>query len=70
MESDIIVVSNETDTFDNLAYKFYNDPTLWWIIALANGQGTGRMSVKVGIQLRIPTQIDEILSEFHNLNRQ
>lgn len=70
LESDIIIIPNESDTFDNLAYKFYGDPTLWWIIALANGQGNGRMSVNIGSQLRIPVQIDAILSEFHSLNKQ
>jgi nucleoid-associated protein YgaU len=70
LDSDTIVISNETDTFDNLSYKFYGDPTLWWIIALANGQGNGRMSVTPGIQLRIPSQIDSILSQFHDLNKQ
>ena len=69
LETDTIIISNETDTFDNLAYKFYNDPTLWWIIALANGQGNGRMSVTPGLQLRIPVQIDSILSQFHDLNK-
>jgi nucleoid-associated protein YgaU len=69
LDSDNVVISNEADTFDNLAFKFYGDPTLWWIIALANGQGTGRMSVTPGIQLRVPSQIDSILSNFHDLNR-
>lgn len=26
----------ETDTLDYLALKYYNDPTLWWIIAYFN----------------------------------
>lgn len=70
LDTDIVVISNESDTLDNLAYKFYGDPTLWWIIALANGLGNGRMGVAPGLQLRIPVQVDNILSEFHNLNKQ
>ena len=68
-ESDIILISGEADYLDTLAFKFYNDPTLWWIIALANNIGKGRMSVEPGLQLRIPTNISSIITEFHNLNK-
>jgi len=68
-ESDIIVISNEGDYLDTLAYKYYGDPTLFWIIALANGIGKGRMSIQPNIQLRIPININEILVRFHNLNQ-
>ncbi len=69
-ESDVIVISNEADYLDSLAYKYYNDPTLWWVIALANNLGKGRMSVPPGIQLKIPTNINAILVQFNNLNLQ
>jgi len=68
-ESDIILISGQADYLDTLAYKFYNDPTLWWIIALANNIGKGRMSIEPGLQLRIPTNISSIITEFHNLNK-
>jgi hypothetical protein len=67
-DSDIYIVSNETDYLDTLSYKYYSDPTLWWIIALANNIGKGRMSVEGGLQLRIPTNISTILSEYDKLN--
>ena len=67
--SDIIVISNEGDYLDTLAFKYYSDPTLWWIIALANGLGKARMSVPAGLQLRIPSNVNEILVTFHNLNK-
>jgi len=69
LASDIIIISNDADYLDSLAEKFYNDTTLWWIIALANGLGTGRMSVPGGRQLRIPVNVTSILTEFHNLNK-
>jgi len=68
-ESDVIVISSEADYLDNLAYTYYGDSTLWWIIALANNLGKGRMSVPPGLQLRIPTNIGNILSQFNNSNR-
>ena len=67
-DSDAIVISNEADYLDNLAYKYYNDPTLWWVIALVNNLGKGRMSVPPGRQLRIPTNINDILVQFNTLN--
>jgi len=68
-ESDIILISGEADYLDTLAFKFYNDPTLWWVIALANNIGKGRMSIEPGLQLRVPTNISSIITEFHNLNK-
>ena len=68
-DNDTIVISNDGDFLDSLAYKYYGDPTLWWVIALANGIGKARMSVEPGLQLRIPVNINEILVRFHNLNR-
>lgn len=67
-DSDLYVVSNETDSLDTLSFKYYNDPTLWWVIALANNIGRGRMSVEAGLQLRIPVDIQRIISEFDRMN--
>lgn len=68
-DSDAVVISNEADYLDSLAYTYYGDPTLWWIIALANNIGKGKMSVPPGLQLRIPVNINDILVQFHNLNQ-
>lgn len=68
-DSDTVVISNEGDFLDSLAFKYYGDPTLWWVIALANGIGKAKMSVEPGLQLRIPSNINEILVRFHNLNQ-
>ena len=67
-ENDIIYITKETDYLDSLAYKFYKDTTLWWIIALANNLGNGRLSVEPGIQLRIPMRIESILAGFNKIN--
>jgi len=67
-DSDIYIISNETDYLDSLAYKYYKDSTLWWIIALANNIGKGRLSIDSGLQLRIPTNIGQILADFKRLN--
>ena len=68
-ETDIVVISNEGDYLDALAYTYYGDPTLWWIIALANNLGKGRLSIPPGLQLRVPVNTTQILSNFNSLNR-
>jgi hypothetical protein len=68
-ETDVIYITNETDYLDSLAYKFYKDSSLWWIIALANNLGNGRLSIESGLQIRIPVEIDRITSGYNDLNR-
>ena len=67
--TDIMVIAGEQDYLDTLAFQYYKDPTLWWIIANVNNIGKGRMSVEAGKQLRIPTDINRILTDFDNLNK-
>lgn len=66
--NDIIVISNEGDYLDSLAFKYYGDPTLWWVIALVNNLGKARMSIPPGLQIRVPTAINDILVNFNNIN--
>jgi phage tail protein X len=68
MDSDIVIISTEADYLDSMAYKYYGDPTLFWIIALANNLGKARMSVPPGLQIRVPTNVNEILVNFSSLN--
>ena len=61
------VMSKVGDRIDSLAYKFYGDVTLWWIIAKANGI-KGKTALEPGIPLRIPGNITQIIENFINLN--
>lgn len=67
-DSDIQVISNEGDYLDTLAYKYYGDPTLYWIIANANKIGKGRLSVPSGLTLRIPINVNDIVDQYNRLN--
>ena len=58
--NDIYIISDETTRLDKLASQYYNNSSLWWIIAKANGIGFG-YSVEIGIQLRIPRNIESVL---------
>jgi hypothetical protein len=53
-DTDIYIISNSTDRLDLLANTYYQDPTMWWIIAKVNNIGKGTLNVAPGIQLRIP----------------
>jgi hypothetical protein len=65
--NDIFIVASETDYLDSLAYKFYNDATLWWVIAQANNI-KATLKAPTGVQIRIPQNIDNILLKFKREN--
>jgi hypothetical protein len=69
LDDDIYIISNDSMYLDGLAYTYYKDPSLYWIIAQANGLGKGRMSVPPGLQLRIPKNPASILSQLNAVNR-
>ena len=48
------------DRFYKLAYTYYDDPQLWWIIAWYNGYPT-EANVKIGDTLDIPLNLEEII---------
>lgn len=66
---DTYIIGMESDRLDNLAWNYYKDPTLWWIIARANNIGKGDLSVPIGSQIRIPANPLEIVNEFNELNK-
>lgn len=65
--NDMYIVASETDYLDSLAYKFYKDSTLWWIIAQANGI-KATLKAPTGVQIRIPQNIDVIIANFRRSN--
>ncbi len=69
-DSDVIIITQDGMYLDQLAYTYYGDPTLYWIIALANNLGKGRLSVPSGLQIRIPSNVNDILSQLNILNTQ
>jgi len=68
--NDIYVITQQNDRYDLLANQYYNDPTLWWVISIANANTLIQNSLipPVGVQLRIPTDIQSILNNFNKLN--
>ena len=68
-ENDYYIITTAGDRYDTLANQFYNDYTLWWVIAAANNSERASLIVEAGIQLRIPGNIDTILNNFDIANR-
>ena len=59
-ETDIYVMSETGDRLDSLAYQWYGDQTLWWIIAAANNIHNAPIGLKDGTILRIPQNYIQI----------
>jgi hypothetical protein len=68
-EDDIYVISTAGDRYDTLALQFYQDSSLWWIIASANTSNRSSLVVTPGVQLRIPGDKSAILELFEQVNR-
>ena len=70
-EGDIYFITQPGDRLDLLAYEFYNDVSLWWVLATANPITTRRDSymVKAGQQFRIPANPTDIIEQYNQLNR-
>jgi len=67
-DTDKFVYPKDGDRLDTLAYRYYGDTTLWWVIAKANGI-KGKVAVSVDEILRIPGNITTILENFRKINR-
>jgi hypothetical protein len=68
-ETDVYVITTIGDRLDLIAYDYYNDAELWWIISIANNNITkGSMFPIPGTQLRIPVNVNNVLELFDNTN--
>jgi phage tail protein X len=70
-ETDIYIHARDGDRLDNLAYQYYKDVTLWWVLAQANQLGKGSMYIKPPLQIRIPhmDRVFDIVSELYEIQR-
>ena len=56
------IIFKDGDRLDLLAKKYFNDSTLWWIIAIANNLDGDSIIVTPGTTLYIPKQ--RLLNEY------
>jgi hypothetical protein len=68
-DSEFYIISTAGDRFDLLANLYYKDPSLWWVIAVANNLNDANFFVEVGTQLRIPADISDILNNLYKINK-
>lgn len=67
---DIYVITTSGDRFDLLALQYYGDPSLWWIISVANEDlPQDSLYITPGIQIRIPNNPSEVLTSYKILNQ-
>ena len=68
-ENDIYIITTVGDRLDLLAYNYYNDSTLWWVISMSNNNITkGSLFPTPGTQLRIPQNINKVLKIIEDAN--
>ena len=65
--NDKFIRTKDGDRLDTMAYRFYKDTSLWWIIAKANGI-RGKISLEIGKVIRIPSDIINTIEEFNSIN--
>jgi len=65
---DYYIITKDQDRLDLIAYDFYGDSTLWWVVAMANDLPGDTMFPPLGFQLRVPANLDSALNAFDNSN--
>ena len=67
---DIYIITDAGDNLPGLANQFYNDITLYWIIATANPDvlSFGSIFPTPGTQIRIPVNISSIIDKYNQIN--
>ena len=67
-DSDIFIYPKFGDRLDNLAHKYYDDVSLWWIIAKANNLDEAHIGLEVDKQIRIPMDTQPILNKLKEMS--
>lgn len=69
-ENDTYVITQAEDRYDRLALQYYSDSSLWWVISNANPEYIdGSLFPPIGVQLRIPGNISQVLSSYKRANQ-
>ena len=68
LNSDYYVITTVNDRLDLIAQDFYQDSSLWWVIASANALPGDSIYPPIGIQLRIPSSLPTILNKYNSVN--
>jgi nucleoid-associated protein YgaU len=66
--NDNYVITTVGDRLDLLAFDIYKDQNLWWVIASANNLPGDSIYPPVGMQLRLPSNIESAINRFNAIN--
>jgi hypothetical protein len=67
--NDIIILTTSGTRLDNLANRYYNNSTLWWIISIANPSlPQDSIYPPSGIELRIPSNPQDVIDRYREFN--
>ena len=69
-DGDQFVYPLDGDRLENLAYRYYGDSTLWWIIAKANDIRDGSFGFKADVKIRIPSNVPRIINDLRIINNE
>jgi|TARA_R110001592_G_scaffold210304_1_gene461746 hypothetical protein len=69
-DGDQFIYPIDGDRFENVAFRYYGDSTLWWIIAEANKLRDGGFALDPSVEIRVPGNIQPILQEFRRINEE
>lgn len=68
VNNDYYIITTVGDRLDLIAYDFYQDSSLWWVIASANSLPGDSIYAPVGIQLRVPVNLQTVINEYNLAN--
>jgi hypothetical protein len=67
-EDDIYLITTVGDRYDILAQTYYQDSSLWWVIASANDYTSATLIPTPGTQIRIPADKYKAVELFEQIN--
>jgi len=65
---DNYILTGVADRLDNVAFDFYGDATLWWVISMVNDLEGDSIYPPLGMYLRIPKDLSGILTKYNQSN--
>ena len=68
LEEDIYIITSYEDRLDLISYDFWGNSDYWWMIATVNNLECDSMYPPIGIQLRIPKNINDLLNKYNKEN--
>jgi len=69
-EDDTYVYTTIGDRYDTLAFQYYSDSSLWWVIANANAEIVqDSLTPPIGLQIRIPANPTLTTSNYREVNK-